>query len=432
MVKCLKTPRGKGVRQPKISTSAKPKLSRVTETKGKTAPTRTPLKTPRHGMKTRARAAEIYDQCERYQKHGVSSSPQAPKTPESTGLAKIRQKGSIRSILSPNRSFWDAVKTAAREQQDAASQESGFDNTNIAHILNRLSNSITTQFDSYKYENFGFLSSSPSGYDPRELRPASDEEIEDLRTAIWLTIQHVFELTNCRIRFPDPKDDYLTQLRHVREQLRDSWQNAGLPGNAPAPFQLEAWRGGISNWRSSTYTDGGDHRFPASMVEAQLQAELQAEMPSLPAPHDDDDILDPEVQIVGADRCFHRDGSSSPTPSGHRCRRPMAALYDRNRDSGFLPTASRIEAFQHSTTALPSLPVADTDTGIPNSDFDFESYFDELPFPPHRHTVSVFEDQNSPNPPPPTSTTTEDYDATEGSDKENDSTALMRQQRAEI
>lgn len=132
------------------------------------------------------------------------------------------------------------------------SRESSYDNTNIDHIISRLNSSISNQIDSYKYEDFGFLSSSPSGYDPRELQPNTDEETSDLQVAIWPTVQHIVELTKTVIPLPNPKSSYLEQIRYVRRLLRNAWQDLGHPNNAPSPFQLEAWTGGISNVSTSS------------------------------------------------------------------------------------------------------------------------------------------------------------------------------------
>lgn len=381
-------------------------------------------------MKTRARSAEVHDQCKRYQKHRSPSAPQTPKTPDKT---KPKQTESIWTSLSIDRSFWDAVKESSAQKHDPIDEKT-FDNTNIDDIMSRLNNSISNQFASYKYENFGFLSSSPSGFDPREAQPITDEETEDLQLAIWPTIQHVIELTkHHHIRLPNPKASYLDQVRHVRETLRDTWQDLSLPGNAPPPFQLEAWTGGISNWRSSTYTDG-DARIPASAVETQLEIwRAEEAVPKTPTMSNDDDsdISDPEILVAGPE-FNHLETSPTVGLSNRRRRRrsPMAALYDSNRDVGFLPIAPQIHAYQSGTTAsttvFPTLSM--TDTGLLDDT-------PELPFPSRRgsrQVVPIFED-NSTSPPSSDAAShqfTHD-DTMEDSDKENDPRVFLRQQREE-
>ncbi|KAL8926732.1 MAG: hypothetical protein Q9208_002806 [Pyrenodesmia sp. 3 TL-2023] len=413
-----KTPRRKRAQRQKSPTVAKHKPAKVAKTTKKATPNSATLNTPRHSMRTRARAAEVYDQCERYQKHHISSSPPlSPKTPPATASIKSKRPVALWDALSTSRSFWNTVQEAA-----ATSRESSYDNTNIDHIMSRLNSSISNQFDSYKYENFGFLSSSPSGYDPRELHPNTDEETSELQLAIWPTVQHIQELTKAAIHVPNPKVSYLDQIREVRRQLRDTWQNQGHPNNAPSPFQLKAWTGGICNvsnfpsspafretqqsltgrantdsqihqWRTSTYTDG-TARFSATLVDTQLEIwRVQLPSPTLNDPSkitndSDDDISSPEIFRASAE---WNDNNTSPTPT-HR-RRPMSAIYDSERDIGFLPTRSQIQVYQSGralSTTLPSLSMADTGgLGID---------IDAMPFPSRRGSgaIVVFEDPSSP------------------------------------
>ncbi|KAL8746588.1 MAG: hypothetical protein Q9184_007727, partial [Pyrenodesmia sp. 2 TL-2023] len=431
-----KTPRRKRAQRQKSPTVAKPKPAKVAKAKKTASPKGTILNTPRHGMRTRARAAEVYDQCERYQKHHVSSSPPlSPKTPPPTASTKAKRPVALWDALSTSRSFWNTVQEAA-----ASSRESSYDNTNIDHIMSRLNTSISNQFDSYKYENFGFLSSSPGGYDPRELHPNTDEETSELQLAIWPTVQHILELTKAAIQLPNQKVSYLDQIRDIRRQLRDTWQNQGHPNNAPSPFQLEAWTGGISNWRTSTYTNG-TARFPATLVNTQLEI-WRVELPS-PTLNDtsgnidnevDNDISSPEIFRASAE---WNNNSTSPTPT--RRRRPISTIYDSDRDIGFLPTRSQIQAYQSGralSTTLPSLSMAYTGgLGID---------VDTMPFPSRRGSgaIVIFEDPNSP---PPSASAGNggggDVDAEEefrdwtvmdeDSDKENDMGAAVRAFRAQ-
>ncbi|KAI4175687.1 MAG: hypothetical protein LQ346_008033 [Caloplaca aetnensis] len=440
MAKRAKTPGCKRVQRPKSPTATEPKPAKVAKATTKKSPKATTLNTPRHGMKTRARAAEVYNQYERYQKHQTSSGPPlSPKTPPLVASTKAKSPVALWDALSATRSFWGTVQDAA-----ASSRESSYDNTNIDHIMSRLNSSISNQFDSYKYEDFGFLSSSPGGYDPRELQPITDEETSDLQLAIWPTVQHVLELTKTAIPLPNPKSSYLDQIRYVRRQLRNAWQDLGHPNNAPSPFQLEAWTGGISNWRTSTYTDG-TARFPASLVDTQLEiwrVELSSPAGRLVAStttkrNSDNDISSPEIFCVSAE---WNANDTSPTPRPRR--RPMSAIYDSDRDIGFLPTRSQIQAYQTgraTSITLPSLSMADP--GGLSIDIDAS------PFPSRRGSgaIVVFEDPNSPpSAAAAAAVSTGGGDADEGeepprnwdamdedSDKENDMRAAVRAFRAQ-
>lgn len=237
--------RGQRRRSP---TAKKSKAGRVTKLKKKTIIKELPRNFQNHSMKTRARAQQLsqsFDDLHNSQLVQGLQTPSTPKTPQTSGRSK--QKNPLWQLLSSHRSFWDIIRDSCDDQ--SGSKPSSFGDDDITAIMNRLNQQVSHQFDSYKYEDSGFLSSSPSGYDPRETMPINEAEVEDLRVAIWPTLQHLVELTKSRPLLPHPKDCYLTQLRHVRGQLRDTWQNKGFPGNPPSPFQLEAWTGGITNVR---------------------------------------------------------------------------------------------------------------------------------------------------------------------------------------
>ncbi|KAI4141670.1 MAG: hypothetical protein LQ341_003453, partial [Variospora aurantia] len=223
MARRMKTPRRKQAQRVKSPTLEKPKANKVVKPTTKRLNKDSILKTPGHGVKTRARATKVRNQLGQYQKHNnLSSSPQTPKTPRLLSSARSKGKSSIWSALSTTRSFWTTVKEAA-EVEAYSSAASSFDSTNIVHIARRLSASVSAQLDSYKYENYGFFSSSsPSGHDPRDLIPQTDDEVQDVKVAVWPTVQHVLELTHQPIRLPSPKGSYLDQIRHIRLQLRNT------------------------------------------------------------------------------------------------------------------------------------------------------------------------------------------------------------------
>ncbi|KAI4178745.1 MAG: hypothetical protein LQ348_005546 [Seirophora lacunosa] len=435
MAKRLKTNRSRRVQRSKSPTLEKPKPNKVFKPKTKPTTKGTTLRTPCHGMKTRARTAEVYNQLDHYQKHNLSSSPQTPQTPPLPRSTRPKRQNSIWSALSTTRSFWATVKEA-----EASSAASSFDSTNIAHIARRISASISTQLDSYKYEDYGFFSSSsPSGRDPRELVPSTADEVADLNAAVWPTVQHVLELTagRCIMRLPNPDSSYLDQIRHMRRQLRDAWQDLGKPDNAPSPFQLESWSGSIARWRESTYTDGSS-RFSAEAVGTQLELWI-ASIPPSPednaAMSDDDDEDDFSSPEIFSARHEWNDNATSPTLGASARRRPMSAIYDRERDVGFLPTAAEIHAYQAGTAAsstVPSLPVAGTAGVIDIDDFP----------PSLRRCVRIFEDRTTPPLPSADAAAADPAEGTgsggehavedgDGSDKENDVRVLVRQERVE-
>ncbi|KAL8715647.1 MAG: hypothetical protein Q9225_006349, partial [Loekoesia sp. 1 TL-2023] len=431
MAKGLTTPRAKRGQRTKSSASTKPKPGRVTKPKKRTSGKGTPVKVKKHGMKTRARAQQLSQSFDALRDSQSVKYPQTLstlKTPEIR--ANLRPKSSLREALSLTRSFWAPIKDSTHDPHSFGTNNSGDDDINT--IMNRLNRQVSNQIDSYKYENFGFLSSSQSGYDPRETIPINEEEVEDLQMAIWPTLQHIVELTNFRPLFPHSKACYLTQLRHVRQQLCDTWQIKGFPGNPPSPFQLEAWSGGITNWRTSYYTNGED-RFPASLIETHIEA-WRSGIPSTPAAIDtiiasgssnNNKHSDPE--IFHARHEFNHN-NTSPTPS----RRVLSALYDSTRDTGFLPTASHIRAYQSGTvptTTLLSLSMRDTGiSSPPNNNNQSSSWI----FPRRRRSVRIFEDLHTPSP------SIDDHTAFgEGgelnpeSDKENDAEQAARMERVE-
>ncbi|KAL9595785.1 MAG: hypothetical protein Q9219_006239 [cf. Caloplaca sp. 3 TL-2023] len=385
-------------------------------------------------MKTRSRARQVRQSFEDPQDSQVVEAPRTPeilKTPEPQKVR--RQRSSLRLLLQPRRSFWDSF--GERTQESQTSSPSSHEDSNLTAMMNSLNQKLSHQFDSYKYENHGYLSSSsPSGYDPREVAPINDEEVENLRTAIWPTLQYVAELTKSSPRLPNPKDCYLSQIRHVRQELSDTWQTKGFPGNPPSPFQLEAWTGGITDWRSSHYTDG-EKRFPASFIETQIEA-WRAEVPMTPVndaivadstSEDHEMEMDSESEIYYPTHGFDN-SRTSPTPGDRSHRHALSALYDSHRDIGFLPTTSQIQAYQSgsiATTTLPSLSMIDT--GISSSP----------PIPPlppvvHRNRSRlpiIFEDQATPQP------SSDDADfvgsMSQSSDKENNREEAVRVEREE-
>ncbi|KAL8671216.1 MAG: hypothetical protein Q9224_007630, partial [Gallowayella concinna] len=317
--------------------------------------------------------------------------------------------------------------------------------------MKRLNNQIGHQM-SNKIEDYGYMSSSsPSGHDPREQYPINEEEVKELQIAIWPSIQQVVELTQ---RYPNHSDTskcYLDQFRTLHNQLQYIWQLQSHPSSAPALFQLEAWKGGIVNWRSSTYTNGDD-RFPASIISDHLEI-WRAEMPSpSPSPSfqdlhmpdiDESDLemesLHPLRHHLDTSSPLHDPSSPLPAPTGHR-RRVMSALYDRNRDIGFLPTPAQMQSYQAGTLSSTTLPFNSmSDPGIPIIDSTHSSSSNPIAEHYHihgHHNIDIYEGGENVTP-------SDDGGAWEGyaasqasatSDKENDVQAMenvMEEQRRE-
>lgn len=413
MAKGLRTPKGKRGHRPKSPTAIKPKAERITKQKKSTVKGQL-RNAKKYGMKTRTKAQQpklSFDDAHETQDLQPPSTPNTPQT-----------SNSMWHLLNPHQSFWDLIKDSY-DDDTTESKSSTFGEDDIRAIMDRLNRQVSHQFDSYKYEDSGFLSSSPSGDDPRESSPVDEAEVADLRVAIWPTLQHVAELTKSRPLVPQPKDCYLTQLRHTREQLRDLWQDKGLPGNPPQTFQLEAWTGGILDWRTSTYTNG-EERFPASHIETQIEV-WRSEAPSTPvidttmANDDDYDDEHPTGGIFYANRHEFNHGNTSPTPRSRR--RVMTALYDARRDIG-LPTTAQIQAYQAgiaTTTTIVSNSMSDTGMSSPSPN-------NVSMLPPPRRPVRIFEDQHTP---PPSSDDPPAFTDSPSSNKENDNNLMVRMDR---
>ncbi|KAL8811531.1 MAG: hypothetical protein Q9200_001723 [Gallowayella weberi] len=480
MAKSCKKPRAKKAQPLQKDTTKKVKESRIIKPTSKT-PKQTFSTPSKHGMKTRARQAEAMkipakDQeqqspcsslkkkpqqvsdayytslSQEFQKtpkrsrtsrNGRKSlktpqTPKTPKTPKSSGSVQtpVFTSKSLRDLLSPYRSFWDPIKESNSSQ---GSPSRAFADDDLRKIFKRLNNGIRYQMTN-KVENYGFLlSSSPSGHDPREEAPVTDDEVAELQVALWPSIQQLVELTKRYPHHSDTKKCYLDQFRALHNQLQYTWQLQNPLSSAPTLFQLEPWKGGIVNWRSSTYCNGDD-RFAASIVLNHLEI-WRAEIPSPSSP-----LLYPKLHLPDIDESdlemsplprrppYHTDTdpSSSPLPDrsspqyGHR--RIMSALYDRDRDIGFRPTAAQIQAYQAgdpSTTALPFASMSEDGLPIDSSSDPWTEYHHIQ----HTRTrIPIFDSENI------TSAADDDagwigYTGSQGSvssNKENDVQAMER------
>ncbi|KAI4199132.1 MAG: hypothetical protein LQ350_004822 [Teloschistes chrysophthalmus] len=300
------------------------------------------------------------------QEEGDRSTPEAPETPDSA--ENHAQAESLWSLVTPKRLFWDAIVGPAQDQEPSASSSSSSGDLDLDAVMTRLTNSITHQRHTTIIEGSVRLSSPRPHADPRDLLPLSSAEEQELRLAIWPTVQHMVELLSssstrpsARPNTPDPQRDYLTQLRGLLNTFATEWQLSGHSGSLPTAFSLEAWNGPIANWRTSHYTNG-DLRFPATMVLAHLDIWRSSRNPFSPflrlegSPMVLDTLPSPTLPHPRSIVPLHR---RSMIPL--RRRSTLAPIYDGDRDFGIGPTAAQItahqSAFSSSTATTNSRPL---------------------------------------------------------------------------
>ncbi|KAI4256081.1 MAG: hypothetical protein L6R42_006411 [Xanthoria sp. 1 TBL-2021] len=471
MAKSARKPKAKQVQRLKKENTERVKESRVTKPARK-SPTRNILSTPSiHGMRTRAKLTMGGDEQtpsytpanrkkpsvidEAYYTSLSQEIQKTPKTPKSRRAPRTKSAVEtpqtppnqspanekrinitfVWDLLATDRSFWDPIRETSSSQ---GSPGRSFADQDINQIMKRLNRQVAHRIDSYKVEDYGYMSSSSSSaHDPREQNPVTEEEKGELQLALFPSLQHLVELTKRQPRRIDTNLCYLDQFRALYKELQDIWQFQGHAKAAPALFQLEAWSGDILGWRSSNYTNG-DERFSASVVETRFQ-KWRAEMPSTSPIIDYSmpDVDDSDLEMQSIDPRYYIDSSSplhsrsSPTPQkGHR--RVMSALYDRNRDIGFLPTPRQIQSYQSgeaSSTTLTGLGMSDP--GI--IDTDSSDPIQEA-YPRGNPDIRIYEEGNVT---PPQGSDPPGYTSSQGSvssNKENDQRLMervMEEQRLE-
>ncbi|KAL8979763.1 MAG: hypothetical protein Q9205_004984 [Flavoplaca limonia] len=472
MAKSARKPKAKQGQRLKKESTEHVKDSRVTKA-AKTSPTRNrPLTPSKHGMRTRARSTARSDEQQAPSTPPNKSPPsniddayytslsqeikKTPKTPKTrrTGRAKHAVEAPetahnqspveenqtnitfVWDLFSTDRSFWDSIRETSSNQ---GSPERSFADQDIQQIMKRLNRQVAYRIDNYKVEDHGYMSSSsPNGHDPREQIPITEEEKGELQLALFPSLQHLVELTKSRPRRIDHNMCYLDQFRALHHDLQDIWQFQGHAKAAPVLFQLEAWKGGIVNWRSSNYSTG-DERFSASLIDTYFRKwcdEMPATSPIIDYNMADIDESDLEMESIDPRHYF--DSSSplhhqaSPTPQkGHR--RVMSALYDKDRDIGFLPTARQIQSYQSgdaSSTTLAGLGMSDP--GI--IDTDSSDPIQEAYQLRGTSNIRIYEEGNIT---PPQTNDPPEYTSSQGSvssNKENDGRLMdqvMEEQRLE-
>ncbi|KAL8656988.1 MAG: hypothetical protein Q9226_002370 [Calogaya cf. arnoldii] len=465
MAKSARKLKAKRVHTPDKENTQRVKQSRVTK------PARTRRSSPRnilappskHGMRTRAKATLSSDGPQPFSTPPTKSIPpddayytslsqemkKTPKTPKSRKTPRTKKAPQnpetpryqspangktanitfVWGLLSIDRSFWDPIRETSSSQASASPGRS-FGGIDIDNLMKRINRQVSHEFINLKFEPVRYISSpSPSGHDPLEQIPITDEEKAELQLALFPSLQHLVELTKRQPWRINTNMCYIEQFNALKQQLQDIWQFQGHAKVAPILFQLEPWNGAIVSWRSSYYTNS-DERFKASVVDEHFQT-WRAEMPA-PSPVNDynmPDIDDSDLEMQSLDLPHYMDSSSplynraSPTPRAGT-RRVMSAIYDKNRDIGFLPTPRQIRSYQNGETSSTTLPglgmsdpgIIDTDSSDPIQ----EAYFRGS------DSIRIFDEGNVT---PPHASDPMGYtssQASESSDKENDPRVLAR------
>ncbi|KAI4108613.1 MAG: hypothetical protein LQ339_002129 [Xanthoria mediterranea] len=461
MAKSARKPKGKPIQSPGKENTERVKESRVAKP-AKKSPARNILQTPsKHGMRTRAKSAAGSDAAAPCStppnrtkpsdidaSYFTSLSQELLKTPKTTKSRRTRRaKNAVKTpqtppnkspshekraditfvwdLLATDRSFWDPIRETSSGQSASGRN---FADMDVNEVMKRLNREIAYRIDTYKIEDHGYMSSSsPGGHDPREQIPVTEEEKGELQLALFPSLQHLVELTKYQPRRTDVTLSYLDQFRALHTELQDIWRIQGHTRATLPLFQLEAWKGGIVGWRSSHYTTG-DERFSAAIVDAHFQTWrvtvpstspiIDYSMPDI----DDSDLemqsLDPRRYINSSSPLHGHDASPTPLKGNHR--RAMSALYDKDRDMGFLPTPHQIQSYQAgeaSSTTLPGLGMSDP--GI--IDFNSSDPIQEANFR-GGGDIRIYEEGNV-TPPPPQGNEPPGYtssQASASSNKEND------------
>ncbi|KAI4219645.1 MAG: hypothetical protein L6R36_008180 [Xanthoria steineri] len=401
MAKSARKPKGKQINSPGKENTERVKESRVAKPTKK-SPAGNILQTPsKHGMRTRAKSAAGSDAAAPCstppnqtkppvvdESYFTSLSQELLKTPKTTKSRRTRRANKavetpqtplnqfpdnekrlditfVWDLLSTDRSFWDPIRETSLSQ-DAPARS--FADLDVNEFMKRLNREVAYRIDTHKIEDHGYMSSSsPGGHEPREQIPITEEEKGELQLALFPSLQHLVELTKYQPRRTDVTLSYLDQFRALHTELQDIWRIQGHTRATPPLFQLEAWKGGIIGWRSSHFTTG-DERFSAAIVDAHFQTWrvtvpstspiIDYSMPDI----DDSDLemqsLDPRRYINSSSPLHGHDASPTPLKPHHR-RVAMSALYDKDRDMGFLPTPRQIQSYQAGEASSPGLGMSD-------------------------------------------------------------------------
>ncbi|KAL8997277.1 MAG: hypothetical protein Q9169_003419 [Polycauliona sp. 2 TL-2023] len=474
MAKSTRKPKAKQLQRIKKENTQIVKESRVTKSARLSAGKSAPATPSKHGMRTRARSSTKSDDqqiCstppnktrpstldDAYYTSLSQEFKKSPKTPRSKRTSRAKKaveaprtppnqtprEGEwtnitfVWDLLAPDRSFWDPIRETSSSQ---GSPGRAFAEEDINQIMKRLNRQVAHRIDNYKVENHGFMSSSsPSGNDPREQIPVAEEEQGELQLALFPSLQHVVELTGTEPRRTHTEMCYLDQFRELHKDLQDIWQYQGHAKAAPILFQLEAWKGGIMNWRLSHYTTG-DERFSASLIDTHFQKwRDEVSAPASMIDYNMPDLDDSDLEMEMMDPRHYIDCSSplqsraSPTPHKGN-RRVMSALYDKDRDIGFLPTADQIQSYQAGETSSTTVAgLGMSDPGIIDTDSS-DPMWDDMQFGGNGHSsIRIFEEGNVTPPQtsePPGYTSSQ---ASASSNKENDRRLMeqvMEDQRIE-
>ncbi|KAL8827883.1 MAG: hypothetical protein Q9170_006839 [Blastenia crenularia] len=374
MAKHTAIARTKRIQREKDSAQTRVEQGRVVKSKKKTSNGGSQSGVPRHGKKRRAtmeRLSQSFDDLN----YLSDNNPQFPSTPGSSrGQVSHSSRPKtfcLSQILNPKRSFWDTLKGISYDQP--SSTEATLSDEGLTNLMERMNRQISYQIDIHKFEPFTFLSRPSHGYDPRELDPLDEAEIEDLNWAIWPTLQHLTELTKSRPRIPSRKECYVAQLQSIHKQVQSAWEEYLLPGVPPPLFLLEAWNGGIKDWRTSYFTNG-EERFPASVIANKIDLWSEDFPASAPPAQDlsfqvtdistsDEDYMLHETETVDPRHDFGEHNASLTLTSSSASHRPVtSALFEDYPHHDFTPINPRLTATSSRVSHRPALYDSTRDT----------------------------------------------------------------------
>ncbi|KAL8812753.1 MAG: hypothetical protein Q9200_000793 [Gallowayella weberi] len=143
-----------------------------------------------------------------------SPSPRRRLDPPPVSTPDIKETGAWENVFT-NKSLIemsDAAKSKKRSDDGRFKQSL----VGLGHLLLLPAVGAWLAEQHNKVENYGYVSSSsPSGHDPREEVPVTDEEVAELQVALWPSIQQLVELTK---RYPLDSEQQET-TRHSAKSI---------------------------------------------------------------------------------------------------------------------------------------------------------------------------------------------------------------------
>ena len=345
-------------------------------------------------------------------------------TPSPEPEVNPEQGALIWNLITPVRSFWDAVRRSAQDQSvDTATSSTEND---IDGIMKNVTNSVNYHIQSRGIENQGYLSSSPRApcRDARAMVPVSPRDEQEQQLMMWATVQQAVETVALRVWQPDPVESYLTNLKMVRDQFSLAWQASEQSGVAPTLFHLEPWQSTIPDWRDSFYTNG-EERYAVSDVMAVLETWFEEMYPD-EGPTEEDPTQTkpvPRTPLGDITSSFHG-GLAITSPyidQSHLrpARNSLEELAERFGDNGLPAPITDADRRRAQYTALvPDLTHGNRSIEFPATGETFTNLNDHRePTPPE--VPDIWRDDDCLTPPP--GVDEPEYDTgSQNSDKEND------------